>query len=243
MAQTNKQAINFTTQVCARKAFDEKALKCIWQIFFLFAWLNLPNVLRSIATFFFDSDFPAPCFDVPKASNFTSGGVQNRETKTRRLGTIVTSFPDFKLRENQISPIFAYFLINNTLMYHFLANWLAHNEKMTEKSVFREDWSPEMTSESFPISCFWSCGFVPHWKWNLTLLVHQNRGKENRYQKFFFALHISTLRRFNRENKKKVCHCQRAQPSKDARLARRQQYRAVRIAEKISSVCKVTFLL
>ena len=154
MAQTNKQAINFTTQVCARKAFDEKALKCIWQILFLFAWLNLPNVLRSIATFFFDSDFPAPCFDVPKASNFTSGGVQNRETKTRRLGTIVTSFPDFKLRENQISPIFAYFLINNTLMYHFLANWLAHNEKMTEKSVFREDWSPEMTSESFPISCF-----------------------------------------------------------------------------------------
>ena len=27
-----------------------------------------------------------------KASNFTSGGVQNRETKNRRLGTIVTSF-------------------------------------------------------------------------------------------------------------------------------------------------------
>ena len=38
-----------------------------------------------------DSDFPSPCFDVPKASNFTSSGVQNRETKNRGLGTIVMS--------------------------------------------------------------------------------------------------------------------------------------------------------
>ena len=183
MAQTNKQAINFTTQVCARKAFDEKALKCIWQILFLFAWLNLPNVLRSIATFFFDSDFPAPCFDVPKASNFTSGGVQNRETKTRRLGTIVTSFPDFKLRENQISPIFAYFLINNTLMYHFLANWLAHNEKMTEKSVFREAWSLELTSIISRVPFLVSQFCIPAEGKFDALMVHQNMGKENRYRK------------------------------------------------------------
>ena len=27
-------------------------------------------------------------------------------------------------------------LINNGLLYHFLANWLAHNKKMTEKSFF-----------------------------------------------------------------------------------------------------------
>ena len=59
--------------------------------FFLFARLNLPNVLISVAKKFFDSDFPYPCFLVPKASNFTSGGVQNRDTKNRRLGTIVTS--------------------------------------------------------------------------------------------------------------------------------------------------------
>ena len=48
--------------------------------FFFFARLNLPNVLISVAKKIFDSDFPFPCFDVPKASNFTSGGVQNRET-------------------------------------------------------------------------------------------------------------------------------------------------------------------
>ena len=150
----------------------------------------------------FTNDFPSLCFDVPKASNFTSGGLQNRETKDRRLGAIVTSFQDFKLREKQISPTFSYFLINNALLYHFLANWLAQNKNMTEKSVFREAWSPEMTSPSFPVSCFWSRGFLPHGKWNLTHLVQQNTEKENRYRKFLFAIHISILRRFNWANKK-----------------------------------------
>ena len=77
-----------------------------------------------------------------------------------------------------------------SLLYHFLANWLAHNKKMTEKSVFREAWNPELTSQSFPLSCFWCRGFVPHRKWNLTLLAHQNTRKENRYRKYFL-LHLS----------------------------------------------------
>ena len=59
--------------------------------FFLFARLNLPNEPISRAKKVFDSNFPSPCFDVPEASNFTSGVVQNRETKNRRLETIVTS--------------------------------------------------------------------------------------------------------------------------------------------------------
>ena len=99
---------------------------------------------------------------------------------------------------------FSYFLISNALLYHFLANCLAHNKKMTEKSVFRQAWSPELTSQSFPVSCFWCRGFVPHRKWNLTLLAHQNTGKENCYRKFFFATLVSTLRRFNRANKKNL---------------------------------------
>ena len=73
--------------------------------FFLFARLNLPNVLISVAKKF-DSDFPSPCFDVPKATNFTSGGVQNRDTNGR-LGTIVTSIQDSKPREIQISQSFS----------------------------------------------------------------------------------------------------------------------------------------
>ena len=127
--------------------------------FSVFAGLNLPNVLIRIAK---KSGFPFPCFDVPKASNFTSGGVKNRETKKRRLETIVTSFQAFKLCEKQISPTLSYCLINNALLYHFLANGLAHNKKMTGKSVFRE--VPEMTSQLFPVSCFWSGVFVPHRK-------------------------------------------------------------------------------
>ena len=38
----------------------------------------------------------------------------------------------------------------------------------------------------------------------MTLLVHQNTGKENRYRKKFFAVLISTLWGFNRANKKSV---------------------------------------
>ena len=49
-------------------------------------------------------------------------GLQNGETKNRRLGMNVMSFQDFKLREKQISQTFSYFIINNALLCHFLAN-------------------------------------------------------------------------------------------------------------------------
>ena len=82
---------------------------------FIFAQLNFPNVLISVAKKFFDSDFPSLCFDVPKASNFTSSGVQNRDTKNRRLGTIVTSIQDSKPREKQVSQSFCYCELINLL--------------------------------------------------------------------------------------------------------------------------------
>ena len=90
-------------------------LKVYMTDFFLFARLNLPNVLISVEKKFFDSDFPSPCFDVPNASNFTSGGVQNRDTKNRRLGTIVTLIQDSKPREKQISQSFSYCELINLL--------------------------------------------------------------------------------------------------------------------------------
>ena len=142
---------------------------------------------------------------MPKASNFTSGGVQNRDTKNRRLGTIVTSIQDSKPREKQISQSFSYCELINLLRNDTIVRCLWENKKTSEKSVFREAWSPELTSQSLPASCFWCRGFVPHRKWKLTLLAHQNTGKENRYRKFFFATLISTLGRFNRANKK-ICH-------------------------------------
>ena len=167
---------------------------------FLFARLNLPNVLISVANNFFDSDFPSPCFDVPKAPNFTSGGVQKRDTKNRRLGTIVTSIQGSKPRKKQISHSFSYCELINLLTIGTIVRCLWENKNTSEKSVFRVAWSPELTSQSFPVPCFRSRGFVPHRKWNLMLLVHQNTGKENRYGKNFFATLISTLGRFNRAN-------------------------------------------
>ena len=53
-----------------------------------------------------DSDFPYLCFDEPRASNFISGGVQNRETKNGRLRMIVTSFQGLKFLGKQISQTF-----------------------------------------------------------------------------------------------------------------------------------------
>ena len=63
----------------------------------------------------FESDFPSPCFDVPKVSNFTSGGVQNCKTKNRRLRMIVTSFQDIKCHEKQISQSFSHCELINSL--------------------------------------------------------------------------------------------------------------------------------
>ena len=155
---------------------------------------------------FFDSDFPSPCFDVPKASNFTSGRVQNRDTKNRRLGTIVTSIQDSKPREKQISQSFSYCELINLLTNGTMVRCLWENNKTSEKSVFHEAWSPELTLQSFPVPCFWSRGFVPHQKCNLMFLVHQNTGKGNCYRKNFFAVLISTLGRFDRANKNNLSY-------------------------------------
>ena len=96
---------------------------------FLFARLNLPNVLISVAKNIFHSDFPSPYFDVPKASNFTSGGEQNRDTKNRRLGTIVTSIQDSKPRDNQISQSFSYCELINLLRNGTIVRCLWENKK------------------------------------------------------------------------------------------------------------------
>ena len=162
-------------------------LKCIWQIFFICCIKSPQCTDKCSKKKFLDCGFPSPCFDVPKASNFTSGGVQNREAKSRRLGTIVTSIQDSKPREKEISQSFSYCELINLLRNGTIVRCLWENKKTSKESVFREAWIPELTSESFPVSCFWSRGFVPHRKWNLMLLVHQNTGKENRNPKIFFC--------------------------------------------------------
>ena len=77
------------------------------------------------------------------------------------------------------------------------------NKKMSDKSVLREAWSPEMTSQTFPVSCYWSRGFVPRRKRKFHVFGTSIQGEGKSLSKFFFAmLNISTMGRCNRVNKK-----------------------------------------
>ena len=117
--------------------------------------------------------------------------------KTRRLGITVTSFWELKLCEKQISLTLYYFLINSALLYHFLANLLGKNQKMSEKSNFCKASSPEMTSQSFPVS--WFCTIWRFW-------YIKTPAKKNAIKIFVFAILISTLWKFYRANKKNLSY-------------------------------------
>ena len=91
--------------------------------FCLFARLNYHNVLLSTAktTELFDSDFSSPCFHIPLEKvtfHFRWG------TKTGEGEWLWRHFRTFSFAE-EISQSFSYFLINKTLFYHFLAQFLS----------------------------------------------------------------------------------------------------------------------
>ena len=73
---------------------------------------------------------------------------------------IVTSFQDLKLCEKQISATFSDSELINSLQKWYKSVLFVRNKKMSEKSVFRKASTPEMTSQSLPVSCFWSRGMV-----------------------------------------------------------------------------------
>ena len=138
-----------------------------------------------------------------KSVKFHFWGVQNRETWNRRLGTIGTSFQDFKILEKQISPTF-YFPINNTLLYHFLANWLAHNKKMTERNLFFAslgvlNWRHNRSqSPVFGVAVLYPTGSEIWRLWHI-----KTRGRKIAIEKISLLHLSSTLGRFNRANKKR----------------------------------------
>ena len=112
-------------------------------------------------------------------------GTKLRHQKQETGNDCDVNSKDSKPRQKQISQSFSYCELINLLRNGTIVHCLWENKKTSEKSVFREAWSPELTSQSFPVSCFWCRSFVPHRKWNLMLLAHENTGKENRYRKFF----------------------------------------------------------
>ena len=149
--------------------------------FFLFAQSNLPNVLISTAKKFFPKRFSFPVFWCTKSIKFHFRlGTKPRDQKQGTGNDCDVNSGLQASRKTDFSDVFL-FSHKQPLLYHFLANWLAHNKKMTEKSVFCKAWSPELTSQSFPVSCFWCRGFVPHRKWNLMLLVLWSHGLLNRF--------------------------------------------------------------
>ena len=49
-------------------------------------------------------------------------------------------------------------------MHHFLGKFLAHNNKMSEKSILQESLNPKMTPRSFPVFVFALINFVSNRK-------------------------------------------------------------------------------
>ena len=105
---------------------------------------------------------------------------------------------EFKFRGKQISPTFSYKQCE-------LANLLAHEKEMTEKSVFRAALSPEMTSQSFPVFCFGLAVLYPRGSetsrfWYIKIQERKSLSF------FFFAILISTFWRFYPANKKNLSY-------------------------------------
>ena len=67
---------------------------------------------------------------------------------------------------------------------------------MTEESVFREAWSPEMTSQSFLVSCFLVPRFCTPPEVKFDAFGTSKHGERKSLSKIFFAILISTLGRF-----------------------------------------------
>ena len=73
---------------------------------------------------FLDSDFPSPCFDVrcTKSIKFQFHLGTKLQDQKQEAGNDFDAISGLQaLRKTDFSDI-SYFLINNTLLYHFLAN-------------------------------------------------------------------------------------------------------------------------
>ena len=116
-------------------------------------------------------------------------GYKTSRPNTEDWERLWRHFRTSNFAKKQISPTFAYFLIIKALLYQFLADWLAHNKKMTEKSVFGElevlKWRHNHSQcPVFGLAVLYSTGSEIWLFWNICT------GKENCYRKFFFAIQM-----------------------------------------------------
>ena len=109
----------------------------------------------------FDSDFPSRVLTYQKREVSLPVGYLPAKPKTGDWEMIVTSFHCFQLHGKQMSQSFSYFELINSPRKGTRVRGLYENKKLPEKSFSPETLSSEMTSQSFPVSCFWSRGFDP----------------------------------------------------------------------------------
>ena len=89
---------------------------------------------------------------------------------------------------------------------------------MSEKSVFRDASSPEMTSKSFPVSCFLFPQFCTSPEVTFDVFGTSKHGERKSLSNNYFAILISTLETSYRANKKN-CHIHFKQKTGDDLLA------------------------
>ena len=149
-------------------------LKCIWQIFFICSIKSPQCADKCRKKVFSIAIFLSRVLMYQKHQISLPVGYRPKTGDWERLWR---QFRTPRLAKNRFLRPFSYFLINNALLYHFLANWLAYNKKMTEKSVFRDAWIPELTSQSFPVSCFWCFCTPPEVKFDAFGTSKHGEGK------------------------------------------------------------------
>ena len=108
----------------------------------------------------------------------------NFENKNTCMALFINRFPFLLLStvgKKQISLAFSHVLINNALLHHFLANWLAHNKKTTEKSVFLQGLEFWNDVTIVPSVLFWVSRFCtsPKVIWHFWYIKTWGRNNNN----------------------------------------------------------------
>ena len=118
---------------------------------------------------------------------------------------IVTSLPNSKLLGKQIFLKFSYFVINSSLLCHFLLNRLAYKKETTVKSVFPEAFSSEVTSRSFSLLFLVSWFFTPP-ELKFDVFGTSKHGEEKSLSNCFSLFVSVSLWRFYRANYKSLSY-------------------------------------
>ena len=194
------QCHHFITTTRTHFSFITKTFKVYMTSLFLFARLNLPNVLISMAKKISIAIF------LPRVLMYQKHQISLPVGYNQKTGDWEWLSRHFRTPSlpNQISPTFSYFLINNALLYHFLVNWLAHNKKMrnlffAKLAVLK--WRHNRSQSPVLVSRFYT---PPEVKFDAFCTSKHGEGKS--LSKNFFAILISTLGRFNRASKNSLSY-------------------------------------